>query len=113
MHNGKYQCHMAASCTYHRPTIISCCSTRAIQKSLTLNEKYLSFLEKKSGEWTISRKMTKQKEQEDLAEKTREEIGKRNHMTALRFQTGGRHQTSPASIQGARCLNSTKRTLFS
>ena len=42
------------------------CSTRAIQKSLTLNEKiFESFLEKKSGEWTISRKMTRQKEQED------------------------------------------------
>ena len=41
------------------------CSTRAIQKRLTLNEKYLSFLEKKSGDWTISRKMTRQKEQED------------------------------------------------
>ena len=23
MHNGKYQCHMAASCTYHLPTITS------------------------------------------------------------------------------------------
>ena len=45
------------------------CLTRAIQKSLTLNEKYLSFLEKKAEEWTISRKMTRQKEQEDLAEK--------------------------------------------
>ena len=32
--------------------------------------------------------------------KTREEIGKGNQMTALRFQTGGRHQTSPASLQG-------------
>ena len=41
------------------------CSTRAIQKSLTLNEKYLSFLGKKSGEWTISRKITRQKEQGD------------------------------------------------
>ena len=41
-------------------------STRTIQKSLTLKEIYLSFLErKKSGEWTISRKMTRQKEQED------------------------------------------------
>ena len=34
------------------------------KKSLTLNEKYLSFLEKKLGEWNISRKMTRQKEQE-------------------------------------------------
>ena len=42
------------------------CSTRAIQKSLTLNKKYLKvFWKKKSGEWTISRKMTRQKEQED------------------------------------------------
>ena len=41
------------------------CLTRAIQKSLTLNEKYLSFLERKSGKWTISRKITRQKEQED------------------------------------------------
>ena len=40
------------------------CSTGAIQKSLTLNEKYLRVLWKKSGEWTISRKMTRQKEQE-------------------------------------------------
>ncbi len=32
------------------------CSTRAVQKSLTLNKKYLSFLGKK-GESTICRKM--------------------------------------------------------
>ena len=47
------------------------CSTSDIQKkSLTLNEQYLRFLEKKkSGEWTISRKITRHKEQEDKAEK--------------------------------------------
>ena len=50
---------MVASCTYHLSS--PSCSTRAIQKSLTLNEKYLSFLGKKSGEWTIRRKMTRQK----------------------------------------------------
>ena len=43
--------------------------------------------------------MTRQKEQEDQVEKTREEIGKGNQMTALRFQTGGRHQTSPAALR--------------
>ena len=38
---------------------------------------------------SIGRKMTGQKEQEDWAEKRqREEIGKGNEMTALRFQTG-------------------------
>ena len=31
----------------------------------------------------------------------REEIGKRNQMTALRFQTGEGHHTSLASLQGS------------
>ena len=35
-----------------------------------------------------------------LGRRTREEIVKWNQMTALRFQTGGRHQTSPASLRG-------------
>ena len=32
--------------------------------------------------------------------RTREEIVKWNQMTALRFQTGERHQSSPASLRG-------------
>ena len=48
MHNGKYQCHTAASCTYQLSS--PRCSTRAIQKSLTLNKKYLRFFWKKSQE---------------------------------------------------------------
>ena len=35
-------------------------------------------MEKKSGEWTISRKMTRKKGQEAKAEKTRGEKGKSN-----------------------------------
>ena len=35
-----------------------------------------------------------------LGRQTREEIVKWNQMTALRFQTGGRHQTSPVSLGG-------------
>ena len=35
-----------------------------------------------------------------LGRRTREETAKWNQMTALRFQTGGRHQTSPASLRG-------------
>ena len=35
-----------------------------------------------------------------LGRRTREAIAKWNQMTALRFQTGGRHQTSPASLPG-------------
>ena len=40
-------------------------STRAIQKRLTLNENYLRVFWQKSGEWTISRKMTRQRQQEE------------------------------------------------
>ena len=35
-----------------------------------------------------------------LSRRTGQEIVKWNQMTALRFQTGGRHQTSPASLRG-------------
>ena len=35
-----------------------------------------------------------------LGRRTREEIVKWNQMTPLRFQTGGRHQTFPASFRG-------------
>ena len=35
-----------------------------------------------------------------LGRRTREKIAKWNQMTALRFQTGGRHQTFPASLRG-------------
>ena len=36
-----------------------------------------------------------------VGRRTRDEIAKWNQMTALRFQTGGRHQTSPASLRGS------------
>ena len=36
-----------------------------------------------------------------LDRRTRGEIVKWNQTTALRFQTGGRHQTFPASLRGA------------
>ena len=39
-----------------------------------------------------------------LGRRTREETAKWNQMTALRFQTEGRHQTSPSSLRGQRFL---------
>ena len=36
-----------------------------------------------------------------LGRRTREAIAKWNQMTALRFQTGGRHQTSPGKRKSA------------
>ena len=40
-----------------------------------------------------------------LVRKTREDIAKWNQMTAMRFQTGGGHQTSPASLRGGNADN--------
>ena len=61
-----------------------------------------SFLEKKSGKWA-SRQKKKDKTERvtGFGRRTREEIVKWNQMAALRFQTEGRHQTSPASLRGS------------
>ena len=41
MHNGKYKCHTAASCTYHLSS--HSCSTRAIQKAYLLSKTWRLF----------------------------------------------------------------------
>ena len=90
------------------------CSTKAIQKRLTfivllysLDEKCLRIFWKKSREWTTS-SSRKEKEKTErarrLGRKTRVGIEKGNHMTALRFQTGGKGDTevSPVFLQGVK-----------
>ena len=70
MPDGKYHCRMAASCTNTYKLPSPGCSTKAKRKSLSPNKKYWSSQErKKSGEWTISIKMTRQKEQQDSVQK--------------------------------------------
>ena len=54
---------------------------------------------KSSGEWTSRQKKDKTERVIGLGRRTREEIVNWNQMTALRFQTGGRHPTSPASLR--------------
>ena len=51
-----------------------------------------------SAEWTSRQKKGKTERVLGLGRRTREEIIKWNQMTALRFQTGGRHQKNPASF---------------
>ena len=58
--------------------------------------------------WKKFRRMDQQAKKKDQTERvigldrrTRQETVKWNQMTALRFQTGGRHQTSPDSLGGA------------
>ena len=70
------------------------------KKAYLLMKNTEEFSGKKSAEWT-SRQKKKTERVTELARRTREETAKWNQMTALRFQTGGRHQISTASLQGA------------
>ena len=58
-----------------------------------------NFVEK-CQERAISRKRTNQKKQQNAAEDKRKDMVKWSQMTALRFQTGVRQQTFPASLRG-------------
>ena len=59
-----------------------------------------NFLEKKFRRKGQQAQKDKTEKVTGLDRRRREEIAKWNQMTALRLQTGGRHQTSPASLRG-------------
>ena len=64
-------------------------STKAIPPKGNLLKKNVgNVFEKKSREWTISRKI---KERALFFRKGKDETEKQNQMTTLRFQTGGKH----------------------
>ena len=69
------------------------------QKAYLLTKNIEEFSRKSSEEWTSRQKKDQSERLTGLGRGTREEIAKWNQMTALRFQTGGRHQTSPASLR--------------
>ena len=60
----------------------------AAQQKPYENEKYLSFLEKNQENGPLGEKLRDRKNKRTRQKKTRQEIGKGNQMTALRFQTG-------------------------
>ena len=66
MHNGKIPVPYGSK-LHIPPTVyhLLAAHQEPYKKSLASNGNYLSFLGNKSGEWTINRKMTIQKEQED------------------------------------------------
>ena len=75
------------------------CHTKK-KKNLSLTKNILkNFLEKVPENGPAGRKKDRTGVT-GLGRKTREEIVKWNQMRALRFHTGGRHQTSLASLQG-------------
>ena len=57
-------------------------------------------MEKSQENGPAGRKKDKTERLTELSGRTTEETVKRNQITALRFQTGGRHQTSQASLPG-------------
>ena len=83
------------------------------KKAYLLTKNIEEFSGKSLEEMTSRQKNIRQERVTGLGRRTREEIAKWNQMTALRFQTGGRHQISPASLRGQvsrqyRPSNSTK-----
>ena len=71
------------------------------KKAYLLTKNIEEFSGKSSGERARRQKKDKTEKVTGLGRKTktREEIVKWNQMTALRSQTGRRHQTSPASLR--------------
>ena len=52
------------------------------------------------GQWAGRGRGNKTERATGVGRRARKEIVKWNQTTALRFKTGGRHQTSPASLRG-------------
>ena len=70
------------------------------KKAYLFNEKYWRIFWKKFRRKGQQAEKDKTERVTGLGRRTREEIAKWNQMAALRFQTGERHQTSPASLRG-------------
>ena len=82
--------------------IISSCSTKPDKKKASPLMKILeNFLEKRSGDWIISREGGKSDRATGLGRKTREQIGKENQVTSLRFQTRSANQMRALKFQTA------------
>ena len=64
------------------------------KKAYLLTKNIEEFSGKSLEEMTSRQKKIRQERVTGLGRRTREEIAKWNQMTALRFQTGGRHQIS-------------------
>ena len=92
---------MAACCTYHRPTyflVLLAAKQEPYKIAYLLTKKIEEF------SWKKFRRMDQQAEKKietvtGLGRRTREDIAKWNQVTALRFKTWGRHQTSPVSLR--------------
>ena len=77
------------------------CSTRTIQKSLPLNGKYLRIFWNKSQENGPFQKNYKTERAKGLGRKNNKRGDRKGETNdSPEIQTGGRHQTSPASLQG-------------
>ena len=109
----------AVCCTYHQLTYSSpnrstTTTKRATQRSLPFRK--WRFREKVVRRMGQKQKKDKTERAKGLRRRTREaeEIPKSGiKLTALRFQTGGRHQKSPTSLQGGQDVQITLCDPFS
>ena len=113
MHKGKYQCHMAGSigCTYHQLKYSS--PNRSNKQKDKSHTKEQTF--RKMEGWGKRGPKAEKNQTEratGLGRRTREGIYKSGiKLTALRFQTGGRHQKSPGTgLPSGMCPALTKGT---
>ena len=60
MHNSKYQCHMAACCTYHRPTLLTA-KQEPYKKAYLLTKNIEEFSGKSLEERASRQKTIRQK----------------------------------------------------
>ena len=73
------------------------------KKPISQRKIFNNFLEKVQKKGPADRKRSDRKGNR-TRQKKREQIAKWHQMTALRFQTGGRHQTSPVTLGGGEGL---------
>ena len=96
MHNSKYQCHMAAWCTYHKPTP----KQEPYKKAYLFTKNIEEFSGKSSGEWTSRQGKKKDRKSNRTRQKDKSGDSKvESNDSPERFQTGRRRQTSPASLR--------------
>ena len=99
LHNSKYQCILHIPQT----NLLIPAAKQELYKKAYKRKTLKNFQGEKSrgvGQQTERKKKDKTERVAGLGRRARKGIVKWTQMTALRFQIGGRHQTSPASLRG-------------
>ena len=109
LHNGKHQCHMAACCTHHQPTIFS----QLLNKSHTLlahllEKKILKNLGGKGGIKRMDQLTERRQERKSNKSKNNKRCDSKVESNYSPEIPDKRHQISLASLQGFKKENRIK-----